>query len=133
VGLAAWSAIAGGLLACGWPARALAATGLPPAPALLVRHLAVLHVALGVGFLVEYRRSHGVTLLVATKALSAAFLLGSWIGEWLPALALLFAAEAAVAAVVRLVHEVAHHHRWSRIRLRLVAPAGERVRPAGRG
>lgn len=133
VGIGAWSAIGGGLFAAGWPARALALAGLPQAPALLVRHLSVLYAILGVGFLLEYRRNRGVTLLVAAKAISAAFLLASWLGEWLGVLAVLFAAEAAQAAVVRLVHEVAHHHRWSRIRLQLVAPVGERVRPAGGG
>jgi hypothetical protein len=133
VGLGAWSAIGGGLFAAGWPARAMALAGLPPAPALLVRHLAVLYAILGVGFLLEYRRSHGVTLLVAAKGISAAFLLASWVGEWLGVLAVLFVAEAGQAAVIRLVHEVAHHHRWSRIRLQLVSPVGERIRPAGGG
>jgi len=131
VGVGAWSSMLGGLAAALWPARALALGGLPSAPALLVRHLAVLHVTLGVGFLLEYRRSRGVGLLVAAKAISAAFLLASWVGEWLGVLAVLFVAEASLAAVVRLVHEVAQHQRWSRIRLRLVSPGEARIRPAG--
>jgi hypothetical protein len=131
------AAIVQGLVLGAWlgifPAAALRAGGLPAAPLFFVRWAGVLHVALALGFGLEWTRFRRVTLLVAAKGIIASFIAITWMGEGVPALmAVALPVEAGMALVGALLHGPADRSRRARARLRLVAAAPTEIRPAGR-
>ncbi len=122
-----------GLLAAAFPARTLAVAGLPAGSLFLVRQLGVLLIVLALGYGMEFRRKRGVVLLLTAEALTAAFLLVSWVGDRLTVQVVAFGVQAWLAAITWAIHDLAERQRWARVRLRLVAGSRERVRPAGGG
>lgn len=125
-------ALIGGWLAL-WPASAVAAGGFAPMSHLFVRRAGLLELLLAVGYALEWSRTRHVTLLVAAKAATAAFLGFESSSERLPAL-LVFAilAEAVTALLAGVLHGPASRARHARARLHLVSPGRDQVRPAGR-
>jgi len=132
------AAVVQGLLVGAWlaffPELALRVGGFPPAPAFFVRFAGVLHLALALGYALDYAHARRVTLLVAAKAATALFLVAAWIGDGLPSL--LVAAvviEAGLVIGAAIAHGLAGRSRRARARLRVVGGAAAVVRPAGRG
>jgi hypothetical protein len=131
------AAVAQGAIVGGWllllPELALRAGGFPPAPAFFVRFAGVLHLALALGYGLDWSRSRRVTLLVAAKAATALFLVVAWIGGGLPALLVCAVVlEAGMSLGGALVHPPAERSRRARARLRLVGSSTALARPAGR-
>jgi hypothetical protein len=133
VGSAVFGTCLAGLLIASFPARALSLAGLPPASAFLVRQIGVLLAVLALGYLLEFRRSRGVVLLLSAEALTAVFLLASWLGDRLTIQIVAFGIQSWLAAITWAIHDLAGRQRWARVRLRLVSGSPERVRPAGGG
>jgi len=133
VGAAVGGTMLAGLLAAVAPVRLLSFSGLPGGSAFLVRQSGVLLMVLAVGYLLEFRRSHGVVLLLTAEGLTAAFLLASWIDDRRGAQLLLFGLQAWLGALTWAIHRLAARRRWARADLRLVTSAPQPYRPAGRG
>jgi hypothetical protein len=132
------TAVLQGLVVGAWltilPDLALRAGGFPPAPPFFVRFAGVLHLALALGYALDYRHARRVALLVAAKGATALFLVATWIGDGLPALLVAaIVVEAGLAVGAALVHGPAGRSRRSRARLRVIGGATAAVRPAGRG
>lgn len=133
VGAAVGGTMLAGLLAAVAPARVMAFSGLPGGSSFLVRQSGVLLMVLAVGYLIEYRRSHGVVLLLTAEGLTAAFLLASWLDDHRGAQLLLFGLQAWLGALTWAIHQLAERRRWARVELRLVTSDSQPYRPAGRG
>lgn len=133
VGAAVCGTMLAGLLAAVAPARMMALSGLPGGSAFLVRQSGVLLMVLAVGYLLEFRRGHGVVLLLTAEGLTAAFLLASWIDDRSGAQLLLFGLQAWLGALTWAIHRLAERRRWAQVELRLVASEPQPYRPAGRG
>ncbi len=133
VGAAVGGTMLVGLLAAVAPGRVLALSGLPGGSWFLVRQTGVLLMVLAVGYLLEFRRGHGVVLLLTAEGLTGAFLLASWLDDRRAAQLGLFALQAWLAALTWAIHRLAERRRWARVELKLVSSAAEPFRPAGRG
>jgi len=133
VGVAVGGTTLVGLLAAATPARIIDFSGLPGGSNFLVRQSGVLLMVLAVGYLLEYRRSRGVVLLLTAEGLTAAFLLASWLDDRRDGQLVLFGLQASLSALTWAIHQLAARCRWARVELRLVTPASQPYRPAGRG
>lgn len=133
VGAAVAGTMLAGLLAAVAPARVIAFSGLPGGSSYLVRQSGVLLMVLAVGYLLEFRRSHGVVLLLTAEGLTAAFLLASWLDDRRGAQLALFGLQAWLGALTWAIHQLAERRRWAQVELRLVTSDAQPYRPAGRG
>lgn len=123
--LGAWLAL--------FPASALRAGGFPPAAAFFVRWAGMLHAVLAVGYALDWVRLRRTTLLVLVKAATALFLAATWAIDRLPPLMMIaIVVEAGTALLAAIVRGPASRSRHTRARLRLVTPAPQRIRNAGR-
>lgn len=109
-----------GLLAAAAPARVIAFSGLPGGSSYLVRQSGVLLMVLAIGYLLEFRRSRGVVLLLTAEGLTGAFLLASWLDDRSGAQLVLFGLQTWLGAFTWAVHQLAARRRWARVELRLV-------------
>lgn len=133
VGAAVAGTMLAGLLCAALPSRAASLAGSGAGSTFLVRQTGVLLMVLAVGYLLEFRRSRAVVLLLTAEGLTAVFLLASWLDDRLGAQLLLFAVQGWLGALTWGVHALAERRRWARVELRLVVSDDEPVRPAGGG
>ena len=95
-----------GLMLLAFPEWSVRFAGWPGAdPYFFPRQAGIFHFVVVVGYLGEWRRHRGVSLMVATKAIAFAFLLGAWLeGESAWSVPFSGVADGLMGLAVALVH-----------------------------